>query len=153
MSKFKNYWFKIRAITFANIQKLFGFILQIPVPPKVSAACFIEREGKFLVLDLSYRTGYAFPGGMIEPNENIETGVIREVLEETGLTVESLEYIGSKEDVQYGMTVIAIAFAATTSGETRESDEGTLLWLTPAEIQVNQAYSNWKHLFELYLQN
>jgi|AntRauTorcE11897_2_1112592.scaffolds.fasta_scaffold06111_5 8-oxo-dGTP pyrophosphatase MutT (NUDIX family) len=146
-------WFKLRAITFANIQKLFGFILQVPIPPKVSAACFIERDGKLLVLDLSYRTGYAFPGGMIEPKENIETGVVREVLEETGLKVESLHYIGSKEDVQYGLTVIAIAFSATTSGETCNSDEGTLLWLTPDEIQENQSYLNWKYLLNMYLKN
>jgi 8-oxo-dGTP diphosphatase len=144
-------WYKIRALTFANLQKFFGFILRVPVPPKVSAACFIERDGKLLVLDLTYRSGYAFPGGMIEPNENIETGVIREVLEETGLSVESLQYIGSKEDIQYGLTVIAIAFSATTSGETRESDEGALLWLPPEEIQENQSYLNWKVLLDMYL--
>jgi 8-oxo-dGTP pyrophosphatase MutT (NUDIX family) len=145
-------WFKIRSLIFANIQKLFGCILQVPIPPKVSAVCFIEQDGKLLVFDLSYRTGYAFPGGMIEPNENIETGVIREVLEETGLKVESLQYIGSKEDIQYGLTVIALAFSANTSGETFDSDEGSLLWITPEEIQRNQAYSNWKYLLDLYLQ-
>ena len=144
-------WYKIRALTFANLQKFFGFILQVPVPPKVSAACFIERDGKLLVLDLTYRAGYAFPGGMIEPNENIESGLIREVLEETGLQVESLHYIGSKEDIQYGLTVIAMAFAATTSGETRESDEGALLWLAPEEIQENQSYLNWRFLLDMYL--
>ena len=151
MTPLKINWFKIRGLTFANLQKLFGFILQVPIPPKVSAACFIEREGKFLVLDLSYRTGYAFPGGMIEPNENIESGLIREVAEETGMQVESLEYIGSKEDIQYGLTVIAIAFKATVSGTTKESGEDALLWLAPEEIQKNQAYANWKYLLDMYL--
>jgi ADP-ribose pyrophosphatase YjhB (NUDIX family) len=151
MSRIKINWFRIRALTFANLQKFFGFVLQVPIPPKVSAACFIERDGKLLVLDLTYCKGYAFPGGMIEPNENIETGVIREVREETGLKVESLQYVGSKEDVQYGLTVIALAFSATTSGETCNSDEGTLFWLTPEEIQQNQSYSNWKYLLNMYL--
>ena len=151
MSRIKINWFRIRALTFANLQKFFGFVLQVPIPPKVSAACFIERDGKLLVLDLTYRKGYAFPGGMIEPNENIETGVIREVREETGLKVESLQYVGSKEDVQYGLTVIALAFSATTSGETCNSDEGTLFWLTPEEIQQNQSYSNCKYLLNMYL--
>jgi 8-oxo-dGTP pyrophosphatase MutT (NUDIX family) len=151
MSLIKINWYRIRALTFANLQKIFGFILQVPIPPKVSAACFIEKEGKLLVLDLTYRKGYAFPGGMIEPNENIETGVIREVKEETGLQVESLQYIGSKEDIQYGLTVIAIAFSATTSGEISDSDEGTLLWLPPEEIQQNQSYLNWTYLLDQYL--
>lgn len=152
MSKLLIYWFKVRALLFANIQKLFGFILFIPVPPKVSTGCFIEKDGKLLVLDLTYRNGFAFPGGMVEPGESLEAGLIREVFEETGLTINSIKYIGSKEDTQYGLSVIAAAFSATFSGELRESNEGSLVWLTPEEIDKRQAYSNWKYLLDLYLQ-
>lgn len=38
--------------------------------------------------------GVSFPGGHIEPNESIISSVIREVKEETGLTVSNLELCG-----------------------------------------------------------
>lgn len=145
-------WFKIRALLFAHVQKLFGLVLWIPVPPKVSVGCFIEKDGKLLVLDLSYRSGYAFPGGLIEPGEDVETALRREVHEETGLAITSLTYLASAHDIQYGLSVLAIAFTAEVSGVEVASTEGALLWVSPEEIQNNQAYNNWSSLLTTYLQ-
>ena len=152
MTTLKIKTYKMRALVFAYTQRCVGFLLQIPIPPKVSAGCFIERDGKLLVLDLTYRSGYAFPGGLIEPNENIEQGLKREVFEETGLQLSSIQYIGSKEDTQYGISVVALAFSGVVKGNIQESDEGSLHWLDPETIKENQAYQNWNHLLDLYLQ-
>ncbi len=152
MSLWNIRWFKLRGLTFANLQKICGFILQIPVPPKFSVGCFIEQDGKYLVIDLTYRTGVAFPGGMIVPGENVESALKREVFEETGLTVTDYTYIESCEDIQYGLSVIALAFSVTATGTLSDSTEGTPIWMSPEEIQEKITYNNWKKMFTNYLQ-
>lgn len=151
MSKLRIHWFKIRAIVFAKIQLFLGFLLNIQVPPKISVAAFIEQDGKFLVLDLSYRNGYGFPGGMMEPGESLEQALRREVKEETGLDIVSLEYITSASDTQYGIGVIAASFKVAVTGTMKASTEGALFWKAPAEILDRCAYDNSKRMFIEYL--
>ncbi len=54
-----------------------------------SAACFIERDGKHLLLKRldgkSHGGRYGIPGGKIDPGEGPLEAVLREVREETGL--------------------------------------------------------------------
>ena len=47
----------------------------------VSAAGLVRREdGKILML-LSPDRGWEYPGGMVEPEETIQQGLLREILE------------------------------------------------------------------------
>ena len=52
--------------------------------------CMIMDGTKVLVQDRSANdwNGIAFPGGHVEPGESIAESVIREIREETGLTIE-----------------------------------------------------------------
>lgn len=151
MSKWFILFFKFRAIVFATTIRFLGFILNTPLPQKISAGAFIEKDGKFLVLDIVYRKGYSVPGGMIDPGESVEKGLIREIKEETGLECKEMTYIGSKDDIQYGYPTLALAFKVEVEGELIDSNEGSLLWLTSEEILKNSAYKNWEYLFKLYL--
>ena len=51
--------------------------------------CLLHRDGKYLLQNRfgSDWRGYALPGGHVEPNESFVESVIREMKEETGLTV------------------------------------------------------------------
>ena len=70
--------------------------------------------------------GITFPGGHVESGEAFTASVIREVLEETGLTLENPVLCGVKQfqtrrDERY---VVFFYKADQFSGELRSSDEG-----------------------------
>lgn len=113
----------------------------------------IEKNEEYLVVDLSYINGYGFPGGLAEPNENLEGTVIREVKEETGLEVTCTKYIGSAHDYQYGLSVVVVGFIVEVTGEEKASIEGSLHWLSAETILKNCAYNNSREVFNKYLKS
>ena len=61
--------------------------------PKVGIAVVIERNNKILLGKRkgSHKSGFwAVPGGHLEFNETLEDCAIREVMEETGLTIKNI---------------------------------------------------------------
>lgn len=57
----------------------------------VGAICVIQRDdGAILLVRLSYRARWGFPGGLTKRGESIEHCARREALEETGLQVDPL---------------------------------------------------------------
>ena len=60
--------------------------------------CMIKDGDKYLLQNRVKKDwqGYTFPGGHIEPGESIVQSAIREVKEETGITVKNIRYTGSQ---------------------------------------------------------
>ena len=54
----------------------------------VGALCFLEHDGRILLLRQHHRRGWTLPGGLINRGEDAATAVVREVREETGLAIE-----------------------------------------------------------------
>ena len=54
----------------------------------VGALCFLERDGRVLLLEQHHREGWTLPGGLLNRGEDAGQAVVREVREETGLAVE-----------------------------------------------------------------
>ena len=82
--------------------------------------------------------GICFPGGHVEPGESFVDSVIREVWEETGLTIENPVLCGTKQfqtkkDERY---VVFFYKANRFSGELKSSDEGQVFWI-PRETLPN----------------
>ena len=81
-------------------------------------------------------SGYAFPGGHVENGEAFAESVIREIYEETGLTIKSPQLVGIKNwpmdtDGRY----IVICYKATEfSGTLCSSDEGEVSWVQKDQI-------------------
>ncbi|MBN1964931.1 MAG: NUDIX domain-containing protein [Anaerolineae bacterium] len=70
-------------------------------------------------------------GGHVERNEDVLTGAVREIKEETGLDVRDVQFCGcSHVDVgdQTGILVLTFRARATTR-EVVDSSEGTLEWV------------------------
>ena len=85
--------------------------------------------------------GWNFPGGHVEQGEFVTPSVIREVREETGLTIENPKLCGIKEfhKEQDGKRFIVFLYVASRfSGELRSSDEGDVFWYPLSELKQSK---------------
>jgi 8-oxo-dGTP diphosphatase len=57
----------------------------------VGALCLLEHDGKVLMLRQHHREGWTLPGGLVDRGETADQAVRREVMEETGLSIEAAE--------------------------------------------------------------
>ncbi len=107
-----------------------------------STLCHIEKDGKYLMLhrvkkenDIN-RDKWVAIGGKFEADESSEECNMREVLEETGLTLKSASYRGivtfvsDKWETEY----MHIFHSCSFSGEVSDCDEGELCWVDKKEL-------------------
>ena len=92
-----------------------------------------DGNGSILVQDRRNRDwpGITFPGGHVEPGEAFTDSVIREVFEETGLTVENPTLCGVKQfQTKAGARYVVFLYRADRwHGELRASREGEVFWV------------------------
>jgi 8-oxo-dGTP diphosphatase len=100
--------------------------------------CMIVSGDKVLVIDRKKPDwpGVTFPGGHVEKEESFVESVIREVYEETGLTIENPVLCGTKQfqtgvDVRY---VVLFYKATRFSGELKSSSEGEVFWIDRKDL-------------------
>jgi 8-oxo-dGTP diphosphatase len=99
---------------------------------EMTVLCLIEREGEYLLQDRVKKDwkGYTLPGGHVEPGESIVDAVVREMQEETGLTVENPRLCGVKQfPIEGGRYLVFLFRASRFRGELRSSEEGQMHWV------------------------
>ena len=106
--------------------------------------CLIEDTSTNKVV-LQYRSperykkwsGYAFPGGHIEEGESLVESVIREVYEETGLTIADPKLVAVKDwEPDEGGRYIVFCYKATEfTGQLRSSEEGEVSWVEKDQLE------------------
>ena len=98
--------------------------------------CMVKDGTKVLVQEKTDAGGIIFPGGHVEPGEPIVDSVIREIMEETGLTIESPELCGVKDWMEEeGKRYVVFLFKADRfSGEVTSSDEGRVFWMEKDDV-------------------
>lgn len=101
-----------------------------------------DGEGNILVqdrLDPEW-PGVTFPGGHVEPGESFTKAVIREVWEETGLTIEKPRLCGLKQFWEDDGTRYIVVLYKTNkfSGELRSSSEGRMFWIKRGDLERYQ---------------
>ena len=98
-----------------------------------------DDAGNILVEDRLDPTwpGICFPGGHVEPGESFVEAVIREVWEETGLTIEKPALCGTKQFQTKNGERYVVCFYKTNrfSGELRSSDEGKVFWIPRKDLE------------------
>ena len=105
--------------------------------------CYIEKDGKYLMLhrikkknDLNHDKWIGVGGKFID-KESPEDCLIREALEETGLTLTDYEYRGIVTFISdmYETEYMHLFKATGFSGQIKECDEGVLEWIEKDKLR------------------
>ena len=111
--------------------------------------CLVEDKtrGKVLVQyrspERNHWSGYAFPGGHIEKGESLHDAVVREIFEETGLTISHPKLVGVKNwHTDEGVRYSVFCYKATEfSGQIHSTEEGEISWVDKDNLpQLDLAY-------------
>ncbi len=109
---------------------------------RLTTLCYIEQDGQWLMLHRTKKEAdqshdkWLGIGGKFEDAESPEECMLREVWEETGLTVTNYEYRGIVTFVSdVWETEYMHLFTATGfTGKLRDCDEGELVWIPKKDV-------------------
>src|SRR3954452_21991774 len=80
------------------------------------AAAILDDQGRFLVIRRADNGHWEPPGGVLELDETITDGLVREVREETGLQVRPLALTGVYKNMR--RAIVALVFRCEVVGGT-----------------------------------
>lgn len=123
----------------------------------LSTLCYIEQKDQYLMLhrvkkenDINHDKWIGV-GGKFKENETPEECLLREVKEETGLTLTKYRYRGLLTFIYEDMEAEYIYLFTATEymGELTECDEGNLEWVDKARIDSLPIWEGDRIFFEL----
>lgn len=121
---------------------------------ELTVLCLIRRDGKYLLQDRVKEDwkGFTMPGGHVEAGESIVEAVIREVREETGLTVRNPRLCGVKQfPIEEGRYIVFLFRAEEFDGELTSSEEGQMRWVNEADLPYLDTVDDFAELLQVML--
>ena len=118
-----------------------------PDRPYLAVSAAIIRDGRVLVTQRARGPGigiWSMPGGVVEAGETLTEAIIREIKEETSLTIEPVALVGHREVVvrdgqgRASRHFVILCFASRwIAGEPRLNEElSDARWLRPEELST-----------------
>ena len=124
------------------------------IPVTLTNMCMVYDGDKVLVQDRVDPDwpGITFPGGHVESGESFSASVIREVFEETGLTIENPRLCGVKEwENKDGSRYIVLFYKTNQfSGQLKSSEEGKVFWSTVESLSSLKLSLDFQQHLELF---
>jgi len=115
--------------------------------------CLIYKNDQILVIDRKKKDwpGLTFPGGHVEKNEDFNASVIREVKEETGLTIRKpilcgIEEFKTKTEDRYLMLYYK---TDKFSGKLKSSKEGEAFWINRNDLDKYKLSLDLKRIYKV----
>lgn len=119
----------------------------------MTVLCLITKENKLLLQDRTNDDwhGLTLPGAHVEKEESFYKAIVREVKEETGLTIKNPKLCGVKQfqtdnDERY---VVLLYKTNEFTGTLTSSEEGEMLWIDRADLESYQLVDNFYELIEV----
>ena len=121
--------------------------------------CLIHDKDRILMQDRISEDwkGYTLPGGHVEIGESIVDAVIREMKEETGLTIRNPKLCGVKQfpiydgDYSKGRYVVFLFETDEYSGELTSSEEGAMHWVSNSDLDKVNMVDDLPELLEVMM--
>ncbi|MCG5215529.1 NUDIX domain-containing protein, partial [Streptosporangium sp. KLBMP 9127] len=100
------------------------------------AGVIIDDHGRALLTQRRDNGHWEAPGGVLERDEDITTGLLREIYEETGLNVEPVALTGVYKNMT--RSIVALVFRCkVVGGRLTETDETRAFrWVTADEVRA-----------------
>ena len=96
--------------------------------------------------------GWNFPGGHVEEGESFTDAVIREVQEETGLTIQSPQLCGIKEWSENDCRHVVLLYKTNQfTGTLHASEEGDVFWQHVDELKNADLAEGMEQLLQVFL--
>lgn len=128
---------------------------------KMTTLCYIEKEGKYLMLHRTKKENdinegkWIGVGGHAEGTEGPEECLLREVKEETGLTLTSYRFRGIVTFISNlcEPELMCLFSADDFCGEQIECNEGELVWVEKEKVLSLSTWEGDAIFLKLFLEN
>lgn len=123
---------------------------------ELTVLCLVQHEDAYLLQDRIKKDwqGYTLPGGHVEAGESIVDAVVREIKEETGLTVLNPTLCGIKQfPIEGGRYLVFLFCADQFEGELSSSQEGMMYWIKKEELPGINLASGFNELIQVMTNN
>jgi 8-oxo-dGTP diphosphatase len=121
---------------------------------ELTVSCLVHKDGSYLLqnrVKTDYK-GYALPGGHIEKGESIVEAVIREVKEETGLTIFHPHLCGVKQfPIEGGRYLVFLFETDQFEGDLKDSEEGNMYWVRADQFHKVEIVDDLEDMIEVML--
>ena len=121
---------------------------------ELTVLCLIYDKDRYLLQDRVKEDwkGYTFPGGHVEAGESIVDAVVREMREETGLTVLNPKLCGVKQfPADEGRYIVFLFCADQFEGELVSSEEGEMHWVRKEDLSQVRLVNDFHMLLQVML--
>jgi len=120
----------------------------------VTVLCMVYNGNKILLQDRVKKDwqGLTFPGGHVEKEESFVQAIIREIYEETGLTIRETKLCGVKqfqtdEDERY---IVLLFKTDKFEGTLTSSEEGEMLWIDRNSLNDYKLVEDFIELLKVF---